>query len=585
MSLLSSISATVVSGKILTSPKELIIANTVINNLGMTCNKTVIDSNGISCASTISADSFVSAGDTIVHGNLYVGGSIVTCTMPLQPVAARQTDSFNVRIQAAQNEYNLVPPPHVNNGDEILYPSYIAQFSKGLQHDALGNPVISSYNSLLNAVNTGLPEAYDSIVLGGAAGKMVDPQAGVCFTLQGADTAALAVPSAAPFASDDLAGQEVEAYWAALTRDVPFVDYDSNSLIADACADLSNQAVFTGPKVNGNVTPSTLCRINYPGALVGPYISQFLYVPFYMGAQLVDQKIKVPVSGESNNFCKTLPIVLGLQSGGSVTEAVTWDSVARFIRNGRDLAEWVHNDMVYQAGMNALQVLTKLGCPVNSGNPYKSNTTQAGFATFGGPHIQTLLSEVCSQGLRAVWFQKWNVNRTLRPEEYALRVQQKITGAATYPLSTQVLNSAALTKTFVTQGSYLLSQAYPEGAPRHPSYPSGHATVAGAMVTVLKAWFTGSFVIANPVVPDATGVNTVPYLGATLTVEGELNKLAVNIAQGRVMAGVHYRSDSTSGIELGEKVAISILRDQKLLFNEPFAGFTFTKFDGTVITV
>jgi hypothetical protein len=32
---------------------------------------------------------------------------------------------------------------------------------------------------------------------------------------------------------------------------------------------------------------------------------------------------------------------------------------------------------------------------------------------------------------------------------------------------------------------------------------------------------------------------------------------------------------------LGESAAISILRDQRAIFNEKFDGFTFTKFDGT----
>src|SRR5262249_446464 len=36
--------------------------------------------------------------------------------------------------------------------------------------------------------------------------------------------------------------------------------------------------------------------------------------------------------------------------------------------------------------------------------------------------------------------------------------------------------------------------------------------------------------------------DTAPYTGAALTVGGELNKLASNIALGRDAAGVHYRS-------------------------------------------
>jgi hypothetical protein len=36
---------------------------------------------------------------------------------------------------------------------------------------------------------------------------------------------------------------------------------------------------------------------------------------------------------------------------------------------------------------------------------------------------------------------------------------------------------------------------------------------------------------------------------------------------------------------LGEAVAISVLRDQRYLYNEVFKGFTFTTFNGQQITV
>ncbi|HKF30712.1 MAG TPA: hypothetical protein VKB29_15825 [Candidatus Binataceae bacterium] len=35
----------------------------------------------------------------------------------------------------------------------------------------------------------------------------------------------------------------------------------------------------------------------------------------------------------------------------------------------------------------------------------------------------------------------------------------------------------------------------------------------------------------------------------------------------------------------GEAAAISVLKDQEHLYGESFTGFTFTKFDGTTITV
>ncbi len=103
---------------------------------------------------------------------------------------------------------------------------------------------------------------------------------------------------------------------------------------------------------------------------------------------------------------------------------------------------------------------------------------------------------------------------------------------------------------------------------------------------MLKAFFDESRVIADPVQPDpGDPTRLVPYSGPALTVGGELNKMAANVALGRNTAGVHWRSDGTESMLLGEALAISILRDQKTGYNEQFTGFSLTKFDGTTITV
>ena len=89
-------------------------------------------------------------------------------------------------------------------------------------------------------------------------------------------------------------------------------------------------------------------------------------------------------------------------------------------------------------------------------------------------------------------------------------------------------------------------------------------------------------------VSDAAGANLIAYVGAdagSLTVEGELNKLAANISLGRCHAGVHWRSDYTESLKLGEALAISILRDQKSGYNEKFVGLKFRRFDGSPVTV
>jgi hypothetical protein len=86
-------------------------------------------------------------------------------------------------------------------------------------------------------------------------------------------------------------------------------------------------------------------------------------------------------------------------------------------------------------------------------------------------------------------------------------------------------------------GTMLLSQAYPDGCPLHPSFPAAHAEIAGACITLLKAFSDPSFEVPGALNPTSEGFNARPY-NQPLTLEGELNKLAWNIAFGRAFAGV-----------------------------------------------
>ena len=234
----------------------------------------------------------------------------------------------------------------------------------------------------------------------------------------------------------------------------------------------------------------------------------------------------------------------------------------------------------------AALVLNSLGsAALAPSNPYLHSATQAGTTTFGASQLIDLVNRMPNPANRAAFCQKWLVHRRVRPEAFGGRIHNQVTGTAQYPIHSDVLNSAALKTVFSARGSYLLPQAYPTGAPLHPSYPAAHAVTAGAGITVLKALFNESFVIPSPVTPSDDGLSLVPYTGASLTVGGELNKLASNIALGRDAAGVHYRSDGVEGIKLGEAIAISILRDTATLFNEVFPGFSLTKYDGTPVTI
>ncbi len=136
--------------------------------------------------------------------------------------------------------------------------------------------------------------------------------------------------------------------------------------------------------------------------------------------------------------------------------------------------------------------------------------------------------------------------------------------------------------------TYLLPQAYPEGCPTHPAYGAGHATISGACATILKAFFNENAPIENPVVANADGTSLVTYTGpgaSQMTVGGELNKLAGNIALFRNAAGVHWRSDDTESLPLGEAVAIGLLQEMSLTFNEDDAFLQFTRFNGVTVRI
>ena len=57
-----------------------------------------------------------------------------------------------------------------------------------------------------------------------------------------------------------------------------------------------------------------------------------------------------------------------------------------------------------------------------------------------------------------------------------------------------------------------------------------------------------------------------------------------NVAVGRNGAGVHWRTDALGGMELGEAVAIGIMQEHKLTYNDK-VEMSLTKFDGTKITI
>ncbi len=512
----------------------------------------------------------------------------------------RADASQQIRTAAAQNERNVFIPPHPNNGDEGLYPTKLGNYSKGLPHNSIGEVDLAAYQSLLTALTSGSVSDFENITVGSV--PLVDPQSGLAFDLEGTDSHQLAMTPPPPVASDVKAAEAVELYWMALLRDVHFSQYATNDLAAEACAELSGISSFSRllDGVHEPVTAANLFRGFTQGDLLGPYISQFLYQTLEYGAAEIVQRFQtlLPISRGGTDWMTDFPSWLDCQNGqGSLAAAWTTPSAApnridptrRYLRGGRDIAQYVHLDVLFEAYFNACLYLVHVGAPYNSSNPYLGSKTQTGFGTFGTPHFKALIAEVATRALKAVWYQKWYVHRHLRPEAYGGLVHNALSGVKQgVTLSSTVLNCSAVQYCFSNNGSYLMPHAFPEGCPQHPSYGQGHGTVAGACTTIAKAFFDQSWELPNPMVPNEDGLRLVPYDGPdTLTVGGELHKLASNIAIGRNHAAVHYRSDYAQAILLGKQVAVSVLRDQLATFNElptiENKGWTITGFAGNTI--
>lgn len=518
------------------------------------------------------------------RGNSAYAEKISPLNGEVGPVDAgrRRRLAYLVRQKTALLQRNLSLPDHPSNGDDAQYPNKIGSYSKALPHNDLGEVDLNAYNALMHALFTGEPEDFDSIPLGGYE-KLTSPQAAYAFALEGPDSHHLGIPAAPAFSSAEEAAEMTELYWLMLARDVPFGAYDTDPRISQAATDLSTFSAFHAPKINGSVTPATIFRGSTPGELIGPYISQLLWQDIPHGAIAMPQKIRTTLQGD--DYLVTYHEWLAVQNGAPAG-INQFDPIPRYISTLRDLTEYVHWDFPYQATLNACLLLLSFGDEaLDVNHPYKNSPTQKGFATFGGPHILDLVARVSQAALKAAWYQKWLVHRRLRPEEFAGCIHNHKTGAASYPIHPEILNSAVLNAVFDLYGTYLLPTAYPEGCPTHPAYPSGHATFAGAGVTVLKAFFNEAFVIPDPVIASPDGLSLDPYTGPPLTVGGELNKLAANIGFGRDAAGIHWRSDIVEGMKLGEAVAIGILTDLSVTCNEDFPGFTLTKFDGTTIAI
>ncbi len=422
--------------------------------------------------------------------------------------------------------------------------------------------------------------------------------------------------------------------------------------------------------LSGKLRSETVFRGSTKGAMAGPYISQFMligakslacgkggtasypardagfdlqdgYIPY--GSLIIDQRTLSHKNclDYMTDWCSWLDV----QNGANVKGADVFEDQRRFITTPRDLATYVHYDALYEAYLNACLIMLAMGVPASKGFPEPSPSGHRdSFATFGGPHILSLVCEVATRCLKAVRRQKFNYHRRARPEALGgrftlvcLGLEEKLGCAAgafsdSWNEIPQKLRDAVrdhnkaqnskdmrgmrnlncgksiidaclpegVTRQAFMECNHLLPMAFPEGSPMHPAYGAGHATVAGGCVTMLKAFFEMFEDCHSGIERELCDKEGKPIVyvpsddGKTLmkdkknkeklTIQGELDKLAANISIGRNMAGVHYYSDYYDSLRMGERVAVGILMEQAPTYGDAMET-TFKSFDGDLITI
>ncbi len=514
----------------------------------------------------------------------------------------RVQQSFDIRLAAALAQAAVPLVPHATNGDQQRYPDGSATYTKVVRQDSIGLVDPVAYQSFTKALATGKPSDFEKILIGGTR-TLNGPQGGLAFTLEGCDSHqfgsapnpgyqenVVVVPAPPAFASPTWGTELTELYWAAMLRDTAFTDFGGSATALAACAELTSMPTYAGPRnSHGQVTPNLLFRGYYPGETIGPYVSQLILPPTMFGALPFTNQYVTYQAGV--NYMLDPTTFLQVQNGIDTGLLDQPDPTPRFLHNGRGLAAFTHVDVLYQSYFTAFLVMNTLGVPLNPGNPYATSRTQNGFDTLGGPDFAATIGEVAARVLDNAWYQKWFVHLRPRPESSGGIAYLEKTGRGgnvQAKLNQNFLNSKALATSYEANGSWFLPQCFPEGSPAHPAYPTGHGTVAGACITVLKFFYDGNFVLPNPVVPSSDGLSLVPYTGSDagqMTVNGELHKIAHNITFGHgIHGGIHWRSDSDDSILLGEAFALSFLQDKIRVYNEKFT-VQITKLDGTIATI
>lgn len=471
------------------------------------------------------------------------------------------------------------------NGTTYLYGVYrkalpsISQADRGVAD--------GDYSDLFNVIDTdgdpsNIPDTSYS-----PPRAHVEPHAANHFATEGMDPWMATMPPAPSYSSTEMGYSLLDAAWMALYRDEPLRKWDSGydrSSLQYWSDYQSEMGGASAPWIDTNNTPF---RGAFAGSTTGPYLSQF-YMHDVQFGQLRMSPTVVPFAANEDYVS---PGAMGddfeavhegsyggAEPNGNRSTPDPNVEPERWIATGRDLASLVRDEPSYLHYFIAAQQLASSGCSFVSADGIEAEQDDSAmrYVNFGGAGLFDALARVAKNALNAAWYHKWLVHSRPRPEAYSADLRNvDPAGALPQVLFDSTLGSGTVMDRLANQynGYYDLPQAYPEGAPAHPAYPSGHSAIAGACVTALKVFFqdeplsqleafddSGNAFVANrpPQTPGDTPSQDV-NLTLNLSVHDELNKLADNIGVARIWAGVHYWRDHVWGARLGEQVALGTL--------------------------
>ncbi|MBU2959672.1 hypothetical protein KO516_02305 [Citreicella sp. C3M06] len=379
----------------------------------------------------------------------------------------------------------------------------------------------------------------------------------------------------------------------------------------------------------------------------GPALSQFLLVGtgrtpteqrrgrVSLGVQDIDQRVGRYPHGVDHMV--DTQSWLDAQQGANLGHLQALAPERGFITTPRHLAACARLDQISQHCTTAALILLGQGAPRSGA---QAQGTRGEVAALD---LLSSLAIAASHAAKAARRQAFHIHRRGRPERLAAmldKVANGRPGRLTQDMQRQLRlmldglertgllapvaahNAAQLAAHKDPQNGYpltglshdgaqslLMPMVWIDGSPMTPSHGAAPATVAGACVTMLKARFEmftcedgwterpmdsiGLGDALQPCVisgldgidPARSGADLVLAPGSKhLTIQGELDKLAGNLAQAGCMAGVHFFSDASEGLRLGERIALTILQEQMLTSADP-VSLRFTSFDGDRILI